>query len=105
MLLPSKQGTRAVKSLILDQQQISTALANNPDLQTKAFAEMSNLKLLDLNNVKLKGSYADFPKSLVWMRWHGFSLNFIPDNFSLEDLIVLDMHKSSLKRVWRKTQV
>lgn len=34
------------------------------------------------------------------LRWHGCSLKFIPDDTSLEKLVILDLSYSKLKRVW-----
>lgn len=90
-----KQGTETVKSLVLDQQL----------LNTEAFTKMRNLKLLHLNNVKLDGSYVNFPKSLVWLCWRGFSLDCLPNDLFLKDLVVLDLSNSSLKQVWNGIRV
>ncbi|KAJ6702445.1 TMV RESISTANCE PROTEIN N-LIKE [Salix koriyanagi] len=66
---------------------------------------MRNLKLLHLNNVKLGGSYVNFPKSLVWLCWRGFSLDCLPNDLFLKDLVVLDLSNSSLKQVWNGIRV
>lgn len=74
-------------------------------LETEAFARMHKLKLLHLSHVQLNGSYAEFPTELRWLCWHEFSLNSIPINFPLENLVVLEMHHSCLRRVWKGTKV
>ncbi|KAJ9185898.1 hypothetical protein P3X46_005476 [Hevea brasiliensis] len=73
--------------------------------ETKTFAMMHKLKLLQLNYVKLNGSYKDFPKSLIWLCWHGFPLKSLPSDLYLEKLVVLDVRYSSLKYVWYGTRV
>jgi len=98
-----KQGTETVKSLILDQQLLNTE--KEVHLEAEAFTKMRNLKLLQLNNVKLSGGYVNFPKSLVWLCWHGFSLNCLPNDLFLKDLVVLDLCNSSLKQVWNGIRV
>ncbi|XP_020533296.1 disease resistance protein RPV1 isoform X2 [Jatropha curcas] len=94
-------GTAAIRGLVLNKQEANQASTNEVEINTKAFAKMSNLKLLHLNNANLQGGYNDFPKSLAWLCWHGSPLNFIPNNFSLEDLVVLDMRWSSLIQCWK----
>ncbi|RXH73954.1 hypothetical protein DVH24_016776 [Malus domestica] len=83
----------------------SSPILNEEGFETKAFTEMLNLELLLLDNVKLSGSYEDFPKNLIWLSWRGFSLKSIPANFCLENLVVLDLRKSSLQHVWKGTRV
>ncbi|KAH8522770.1 hypothetical protein H0E87_003419 [Populus deltoides] len=97
-ILEKNMGTETVKSLILDQQLLNTE--NEVHLEAEAFTKMWYLKLLQLNNVKLSGGYVNFPKSLVWLCWHGFSLNCLPNDLFLKDLVVLDLCNSSLKQVW-----
>ncbi|XP_068322099.1 disease resistance protein RPV1-like [Pyrus communis] len=76
-VLRNLTGTRSIKGLML----------HCPStFETKAFTKMLNLELLLLDNVKLSGSYEDFPKKLIWLSWRGFSLKSIPANFCMENL-------------------
>ncbi|XP_058188511.1 disease resistance protein RPV1-like [Rhododendron vialii] len=75
------------------------------DLKTDAFSQMHNLRFLQLNNVRLTGGYKEFPKRLRWLCWRGFSSKYIPNDFPLERLVVLDMQNSSLERLWKRTNV
>ena len=79
--------------------------SNEEDLETKAFINMHRLKLLQLDYIKLKGNFKDFPKGLIWLRWHGFPLQSLPTDFDIKRLVVLDMRNNSLKHVWKDTQV
>ncbi|XP_048439064.1 disease resistance protein RPV1-like isoform X2 [Pyrus x bretschneideri] len=100
------QGTRTIKGLMLNFPSIeSSPVLNEVGFETKAFTEMLNLELLLLDNVKLSGSYEDFPKNLIWLSWRGFSLKSIPANFCMENLVVLDLRKSSLQHVWNGTKL
>ena len=100
------QGTRSIKGLMLHFLSTdSSPVLNEEGFETKAFTEMRNLELLLLDNVKLSESYEDFPKSLIWLSWRGFSLKSIPANFCLENLVVLDLRMSSLQHVWKGTKV
>ncbi|CAL5401691.1 unnamed protein product [Camellia sinensis] len=81
---------------------VGTALGNSNQatLEVDAFARMHKLKLLQLNYVQISGSLENFPKGLRWLCWHGFPFKFIPCDFPLESLIVLDMSYSSLQIIW-----
>ncbi|CAN0913347.1 Disease resistance protein RPV1 [Linum grandiflorum] len=65
---------------------------------------MEKLKLLQLNYVKVNGDYDEFPKKLVWLFWRGFSLKYIPDDFHLGKLVVLDIRNSRLVNIWKGTR-
>ncbi|XAR56233.1 hypothetical protein NMG60_11036622 [Bertholletia excelsa] len=80
----------------------SSPEAGETDLKTVAFSPMHKLRLLELNNVRLTGGYEKFPKKLRWLCWPGFPLKYVPNDFPLERLVVLDMRKSSLEQFWRK---
>ncbi|XWS65184.1 hypothetical protein CRYUN_Cryun05aG0070100 [Craigia yunnanensis] len=49
-------------------------------------------------------NFKDFPKGLIWLRWQGFPLEYIPTNLDITRLVVLDMRNSSLKHVWMDTE-
>ncbi|CAL5340882.1 unnamed protein product [Camellia sinensis] len=73
-------------------------------LEVDAFARMHKLKLLQLKNLQVNGSFENFPKGLRWLSWHGFSFNSICDDFPLDNLVVLDMQYSNLQKVWEGTK-
>ncbi|KAL1109646.1 hypothetical protein V6Z11_D03G191800 [Gossypium hirsutum] len=79
-------------------------MANDVDMETQAFAKMKRLKLLQLDYVRLKGDFKDFPKILRWLRWHGFCMQSFPVDFDINELVVLDMRNSKLKQVWKDTE-
>ncbi|KAK8307423.1 hypothetical protein V6Z11_D03G193700 [Gossypium hirsutum] len=79
-------------------------MANDVDMETQAFAKMKRLKLLQLDYVRLKGDFKDFPKRLRWLRWHGFCMQSFPVDFDINELVVLDMRNSKLKQVWKDTE-
>ncbi|KAI5356047.1 hypothetical protein L3X38_008942 [Prunus dulcis] len=76
-----------------------------PDLtrfSAQAFTKMKKLRLLHLSNVELTGEFKDFPKTLIWLCWHGFPLESIPDDFPMQPkLVALDLQRSKLKIVWK----
>lgn len=110
-VLSRKRGTAAVRGLVLDVLMLTkdelpqtTFRANNGAkkcyLEVEAFAKMHELRLLKINHVCLTGCSINFPKKLRWLCWHGFPLQSIPNDLSMESLVYLDMSYSSLKKVW-----
>ncbi|KAH0895717.1 hypothetical protein HID58_045285 [Brassica napus] len=74
-----------------------TAVEN---FEVKAFSILRKLRLLQLCHVALNGSYENFPKGLRWLCWLGFPEESFPINLHLRSLVVMDMQKSNLKRLW-----
>jgi hypothetical protein len=74
--------------------------------ETEAFEKMNRLKLLQLAGVQLDGDYKYLSKELRWLCWHGFPLEFIPQDIHQGSLVALELKYSNLKQVlWRKAQV
>ncbi|KAL4355227.1 hypothetical protein GQ457_06G002400 [Hibiscus cannabinus] len=105
-----KTGSRTIKCLALDLQGLlenkskktaTTLHLPKHGMETEAFEKMQRLQLLQLDHVKLKGDFKDFPKSLIWLRWHGFPMQSLPADFDIRRLVALDMRYSNLKRVWK----
>uniref|UniRef100_A0A2K1YBL0 Uncharacterized protein n=1 Tax=Populus trichocarpa TaxID=3694 RepID=A0A2K1YBL0_POPTR len=46
----------------------------------KAFCKLPNLGLFQLNYVQFSGRCEHLSKELKWLYWHGFTLEFIPDD-------------------------
>jgi hypothetical protein len=89
-----------VEALIL-----SVSILEDVNLKTEAFTNMKNLRLLQINSVHLTGSYEHLSKELRWLCWHNCPLEFLPQNFHLENLVILDMQHSNVKQVWEKNKV
>jgi hypothetical protein len=60
------------------------------------------LRLLQINDIHLTGSYGYLSKELKWLCWHKCPLEFLPLNFHLENLVVLDMQHSNVKQIWEE---
>ncbi|CAL2236213.1 unnamed protein product [Prunus armeniaca] len=90
-------GTKKIEGVALDMR--------NPDkarFSAQAFTNMKKLRLLHLRGVELTGEYKYFPKKLIWLCWHGFPLESIPDDFPMQPkLVALDLQHSKLKIVWK----
>ncbi|XP_042496337.1 disease resistance protein RUN1-like isoform X2 [Macadamia integrifolia] len=99
-VLAKDKGTKSVEGLILNGSQFEVLCFN-----TKAFADMHRLRLLQLNYVYLRGGFEHLSKGLRWLCWHGFPLNSIPTNFDLQNIAVLDMENSNIKEVWKEIKL
>ena len=73
--------------------------------ETISFEKMQSLRLLQLNYVKLSGSYEHISKNLRWLCWEGFPMNSIPNDFDVGDVVTMEMRYSKLKRVWEDSKV
>ncbi|KAI7735980.1 hypothetical protein M8C21_022392 [Ambrosia artemisiifolia] len=90
-------GTAAIEGIVLDQ-------TMKLHFSTRPFARMPNLRLLQINNINLVGSFRGLFKELRWLSWHQFPLECLPADFHPEKLISLDMQKSNLHILWRQTK-
>ncbi|CAL5401797.1 unnamed protein product [Camellia sinensis] len=95
-VLSKNTGTSKIEGLKLDMKN-----SNQIPLEVDAFARMLKLKLLQLKYIQISGSFKKFPKGLRWLCWHGFPFKSIPNDFPLENLIVLDMSYSRLQIAWK----
>jgi hypothetical protein len=66
---------------------------------------MKFLNLLQINGVHLTGSFKLLSKELMWICWHECPLKYFPSNFTLDNLVVLDMQHSNLKELWKEKKV
>jgi hypothetical protein len=94
------QGSETIEGLVLN-----LPVLEDVHLKTKAFTNMKNLRLLQINSVHLIGSYEHLSKELKWLCWHECPLEFLPQSFHLENLVILDMQHSNVKQVWKKKKV
>ncbi|KAK1554654.1 hypothetical protein Q3G72_015307 [Acer saccharum] len=69
-------------------------------LHTNSFKPLVNLRLLQINHVKLNGSFRVMPAELKWLQWRGCSLKTLPFEFSSQHIAVLDLSKSEITKVW-----
>jgi hypothetical protein len=90
-----------VEGLILN----LSILDDDVNIKTEAFAKMKNLRLLQINGANLTGCYIHLFEGLRWLCWHRCPLKFLPSNFHLENLVILDMQDSNVKEVWKEIKV
>ncbi|GKC03635.1 Toll/interleukin-1 receptor domain-containing protein, partial [Tanacetum coccineum] len=96
-------GSSKVEGLALDmemlRQQSNKGRGKLPDdsVKTDSIGKMNNLKLLQLNQLELTGSYENILKDLRWLCWRQSHLKTIPQNLHMEKLVGIDMSRSKLK--------
>ncbi|XP_021826140.1 TMV resistance protein N-like [Prunus avium] len=94
-VLSDESGTRKIEGVALHG-------SYGTRFSAQAFTNMKKLRLLHLSNLELTGEYKDFPKKLIWLCWHYFPLESIPDDFPMQPkLVALDLRHSKLKIVWK----
>ncbi|ONI22540.1 hypothetical protein PRUPE_2G135500 [Prunus persica] len=107
-VLREKNGSKKVEGLALNMHMYPvenrSRNSNKVVLETIAFTRMVKLRLLQLSSVQLNGGYEEFPKGLRWLYWLEFPLESVPCDFLLESLVVLEMHHSSLRKIWKGTK-
>lgn len=62
---------------------------------------MHKLRLLQINNVHLSGSFEHVFEGLRWFGWHYYPLKYLPANFSPQNLAAIDMQFSDINRLWQ----
>uniref|UniRef100_A0A6N2KAW8 Uncharacterized protein n=1 Tax=Salix viminalis TaxID=40686 RepID=A0A6N2KAW8_SALVM len=65
---------------------------------------MRHLKLLQITGAHLTGSYSLLPRELIWLCWLECPLKSLPSDFHLSDLVILDMQKSKVRKLWKGTK-
>ncbi|KAJ4967169.1 hypothetical protein NE237_019018 [Protea cynaroides] len=95
-VLKTHTGTRKVEGLRLD---FGNGLEAN-FLTKEEFAEMSKLRLLQIDYAVIAGDFKHFLSKLRWLSWKGCPYNFTPTNFHPEKLIVLDLSRSKVTEEW-----
>ncbi|XVF29008.1 hypothetical protein REPUB_Repub15cG0083000 [Reevesia pubescens] len=99
-VLRKHTGSKAVEGISLD-----VSAGEDVIVSTEAFAKMVNLRLLKINSVHFAtGCYEKFSKEIRWLCWHRCPLRVLPPDLHLDNLVVLDMRFSNVKKVWKETK-
>ncbi|XP_038890297.1 TMV resistance protein N-like [Benincasa hispida] len=71
------------------------------ELEAKPFAYMTELKLLEMNNVKVDGNIElQLSNKLRFLNWNGYPFKHLPSNFEPQSLLELHLRNSNLMRLW-----
>ncbi|XP_030961061.1 disease resistance protein TAO1-like [Quercus lobata] len=115
-VLKGEKGTRCIEGIVLDfegrpivqdpSEWCKKFLQDNAEnerkvvLHTKSFESMVNLRLLQINHVRLEGKYKYLPAGLKWLQWKECPLKTLPSEFFPRELAVLDLSRSGIEKVW-----
>ncbi|PNY10277.1 TIR-NBS-LRR resistance protein [Trifolium pratense] len=105
-VLQNDKGTEAVRSISVDLLAI-----RNLRLSPHVFAKMSKLKFLDFHGKYDSRDIPDFsnllpqglqylPTDLRYVQWMHYPLDSLPDKFSAENLVILDLSFSRVVKLW-----
>ncbi|KAK2432619.1 disease resistance protein RPV1 [Trifolium repens] len=78
-------------------------------LSSHVFAKMTNLKFLDFNGwydqdcFDLQGPQS-FPSGLRYLHWIHYPLKSFPEKFSAENLVILDLSRGLVEKLWSGVQ-
>lgn len=72
---------------------------------TRTFEQMDILRLLQIDNVHLTGSFEKLFEELKWLHWHYCPLQCLSFDFHPEKLVILDMQHSKLNILWHNIKV
>jgi hypothetical protein len=84
---------------------LNLSILDDVHFKAEAFTKMKNLRLLQINGANLTRCNRHLFEGLRWLRWHRCPLKFLPSNFHLENLVILDMQDSNVKEVCKKIKV
>ncbi|XP_055810185.1 disease resistance protein RPV1-like isoform X2 [Solanum dulcamara] len=88
-----------IKELYKGQFQDDAKETNKLVLNTEVFDPMVNLRLLQLDNVKLEGNLEKLPSSLKWLQWKRCTLSSYYSNYYPSELAILDLSESQIETI------
>ncbi|KAJ0799959.1 putative TIR domain, P-loop containing nucleoside triphosphate hydrolase [Helianthus annuus] len=94
-LLRNGDGSKKIEGLVLKMEDDTQGMGSNA-FKTSSLIKMKNLKFLHLDNVKLTGTYKNFP-DLRWLKWHKCYLKTIPAGLLTNCLVALHMSYGDLE--------
>ncbi|KAG8498447.1 hypothetical protein CXB51_004950 [Gossypium anomalum] len=97
-VLQNQKGTRSIEGIVMDMKKVENG--NQAVVRTKPFKSMVNLRLLQVNHVKLEGKFKFVPHELKWLQWQGCALKTLPADFCPQKLAVLDLSESKIEQLW-----
>ena len=71
----------------------------------KAFSQMTNLRLLKIDNLQLPEGLEYLSNKLRLLDWHRYPLKSLPSNFKLEKTVEFNMCYSRIEELWNEIKV
>ena len=75
------------------------------DIPTKLLRKMPKLRLLVVRDVRARQAPKYLPGELRWLIWDEFPSESLPPMFEAYNLVGLELHRSSIKRLWTRKEV
>ncbi|XP_028123158.1 TMV resistance protein N-like isoform X3 [Camellia sinensis] len=72
-------------------------------LRPKAFAKMSNLRILKICCMQLSEELKYLPNKLRYLNWLGYPMKYMPSTFQPEHLVELHLTYSNIEQLWEQT--
>ena len=71
----------------------------------KAFSQMTNLRLLKIDNLQLPEGLEYLSNKLLLLDWHRYPLKSLPSNFQLDKTVEFNMCYSCIEELWTGIKV
>ncbi|KAH9725407.1 ADP-ribosyl cyclase/cyclic ADP-ribose hydrolase [Citrus sinensis] len=99
-MLTENTGSEVVEGIIVD----AYFLENEGYLSAgaKAFSQMTNLRLLKIDNLQLPEGLEYLSNKLRLLDWHRYPLKSLPSNFQLEKTVEFNMCYSRIEELWNE---
>ncbi|KAJ0799967.1 putative TIR domain, P-loop containing nucleoside triphosphate hydrolase [Helianthus annuus] len=94
-LLRNGDGSKTIEGLVLNMLEAEEGMRSEA-FKTSSLIKMKNLKFLHLSNVKLTGTYKNFP-DLRWLKWERCFLKRVPAGLLTNCLVALHMKLGDLE--------
>ncbi|KAH9782134.1 ADP-ribosyl cyclase/cyclic ADP-ribose hydrolase [Citrus sinensis] len=91
-------GSEVVEGIMVDDYFFR---GNDVHLSAKAFALMTNLRLLKINNVQLPEGLEYLSNRLRLLDWHQYPLKSLPSNLQLDKIVEFKMCDSRIEELWK----
>ncbi|KAH9782139.1 ADP-ribosyl cyclase/cyclic ADP-ribose hydrolase [Citrus sinensis] len=92
------EGSEVVEGIMVDDYFFR---GNDVHLSAKAFALMTNLRLLKINNVQLPEGLEYLSNRLRLLDWHQYPLKSLPSNLQLDKIVEFKMCDSRIEELWK----
>ncbi|KAH9782137.1 ADP-ribosyl cyclase/cyclic ADP-ribose hydrolase [Citrus sinensis] len=92
------KGSEVVEGIMVDDYFFR---GNDVHLSAKAFALMTNLRLLKINNVQLPEGLEYLSNRLRLLDWHQYPLKSLPSNLQLDKIVEFKMCDSRIEELWK----
>ncbi|XP_039689767.1 putative disease resistance protein At4g11170 [Medicago truncatula] len=100
-VLKNDKGTDSIRS-------ISLRTMRKLELSPRVFDKMTKLRFLYFGDIDsfncLPQRFQSFPTNLRYLHWMYCPLKSFPENFSAENLVILNLYDSKMEKLWRGVQ-